>query len=220
MKYTHVIWDFNGTILDDVSIGIDAVNVMLSSRNIPLIKSVEEYRKIFGFPIKDYYRRCGFDFEKDDYETVLAPEWVAEYKRREHDARLCDGVMDALMLFQAHNIKQTVISASSYDMLCEQIDRLGIGSFFEEIIGCSNYYAYGKGKICCNYVDRHTLDTFILAGDSTHDHEVASEAGIDSALILSGHMSREALEECSCPLFSNALDFADYVIKQNSTITE
>ena len=71
MKYTHIIWDFNGTILDDVSIGIESVNIMLSRRKMKTIDSVEEYREIFGFPIKEYYKRCGFDFEAEDYETVL-----------------------------------------------------------------------------------------------------------------------------------------------------
>ena len=57
MKYSHIIWDFNGTILDDVSIGIEAINMLLLRRGLKTIDSVDEYRRIFGFPIKDYYRR-------------------------------------------------------------------------------------------------------------------------------------------------------------------
>ena len=58
MKYTHVIWDFNGTIFDDVNIGIEAVNAMLTARKMAPVDSVEKYREIFCFPIKEYYRRC------------------------------------------------------------------------------------------------------------------------------------------------------------------
>ena len=75
-RYTHIIWDFNGTILDDVQLGIRCVNTMLSKRGLPVLPDVEAYRQVFGFPIEAYYRRLGFDFEKEDYHTVLAPEWV------------------------------------------------------------------------------------------------------------------------------------------------
>ena len=77
MKYTDIVWDFNGTLLDDIRAGIDAVNEMLARRDLATIQSVEQYRELFCFPIIDYYAKLGFDFEKEDYYSVLAPEWVA-----------------------------------------------------------------------------------------------------------------------------------------------
>ena len=47
MKYTDIIWDFNGTILDDVEAGIKSVNKMLSDRSLPTIKDKEHYRRVF-----------------------------------------------------------------------------------------------------------------------------------------------------------------------------
>ena len=74
MKHTDVIWDFNGTILDDVAAGIASVNKMLSDRSLPTIKDKEHYRKIFRFPIIEYYRSLGFDFlNKSLIHTVLSP---------------------------------------------------------------------------------------------------------------------------------------------------
>ena len=60
--YTHVIWDFNGTILNDVRLGISCTNRMLEERGLPVIPDEDTYRGIFGFPIDDYYSRLGFDF--------------------------------------------------------------------------------------------------------------------------------------------------------------
>ena len=78
MRYTHCIWDFNGTILNDMSAGIRAVNELLAKRNLPLISGIEQYRNIFGFPVKSYYEALGFDFSKEPYDK-LAHEWVALY---------------------------------------------------------------------------------------------------------------------------------------------
>ena len=79
MKYSHIVWDFNGTLLDDIMAGIDAVNVMLAQRGLATIESVDAYRELFCFPIIKYYAKLGFDFDKEDYYSVLAPEWVAMY---------------------------------------------------------------------------------------------------------------------------------------------
>lgn len=213
MKYTHVIWDFNGTILDDLSVGMSAVNKMLTRRNMKQIESVEEYREKFGFPIKDYYRRCGFDFEKEDYESVLAPEWVEEYNRLEKSAPLCANVEKTLKLFKKEGISQSILSASKTDMLLSQIKRLGIENYFDDIIGCDNFFAYGKSDLCVNYVRSHPEKFFVMIGDTTHDHDVASAAGIDCVLLTTGHMSRKTLSECGCAVYNDSYRFALDILK-------
>src|SRR5262245_43055202 len=50
----HVIWDWNGTLLNDVTHAIDTINFLLEPRGLPLM-SIERYREIFGFPIRRYY---------------------------------------------------------------------------------------------------------------------------------------------------------------------
>ncbi len=214
MKYTYIIWDFNGTILDDIGIGIDSVNVMLKARALPQIESVEKYRKIFGFPIIDYYRRCGFDFQRDDYESVLAPEWVAEYNSREHTAGMCAGVEYALKTFKRLGIKQAIVSASSSDMLKHQTDRLGISDYFENVIGCDNIYAYGKENTLKQYVSTLNEERILMVGDTTHDFEVAKAAGIDCMLLLCGHMNESTLRLTGCELFDDAGALCDYLIKE------
>ena len=79
------MWDFNGTIFDDAEAGIDAVNKMLSERGLNVIESRERYKEIFDFPIEEYYRGLGFDFDKEPYE-YLAPIWVDLYNRNAEHA--------------------------------------------------------------------------------------------------------------------------------------
>ena len=77
-KYTHVIWDFNGTVLDDVRACINSMNALLAARGLPLLTE-ERYKKVFGFPVEEYYGRLGLDLAAEDFKTVLAPEWVEQY---------------------------------------------------------------------------------------------------------------------------------------------
>ena len=55
MKYTHVLWDFNGTVLCDMQAGIVAVNEMLRARALPVLESLEQYRRAFCFPVEEFF---------------------------------------------------------------------------------------------------------------------------------------------------------------------
>ena len=103
MSGLWVIWDFNGTILDDVRTGIESINRLLRRRGLPTIDSVEEYHSRFRFPIIDYYAGLGFDFTKEPYSEV-AVEWVAEYDSLVPDAGLCPGVREAIDLIAGERL--------------------------------------------------------------------------------------------------------------------
>lgn len=45
----HIIWDWNGTLFDDVDICVDNINWLLKKYNLPEITK-EKYREIFTFP--------------------------------------------------------------------------------------------------------------------------------------------------------------------------
>ena len=53
-RYTHVSWDWNGTIIDDLEINFSVINTLLNSRKKATI-SLPEYRSAFTFPIKEFY---------------------------------------------------------------------------------------------------------------------------------------------------------------------
>ncbi|MBO5845583.1 MAG: HAD hydrolase-like protein [Clostridia bacterium] len=102
-KYTHIIWDFNGTLFDDVDAGILSVNKMLSDRGLPQIESREAYQKVFKFPIIEYYRDVGFDFEAEPY-TKLAPIWVELYNEYSRSSHLQSGALEVLENFKDQGV--------------------------------------------------------------------------------------------------------------------
>ena len=71
MKYDLIIWDWNGTLLDDVSASLRSVNDMLDRREMPRIDLVR-YRECIGVPIRCFYEQV-FNMEH------LDPEQKATY---------------------------------------------------------------------------------------------------------------------------------------------
>ena len=194
-KYTHIIWDFNGTLYDDVDVCISCARRLMRAHGLKPIASTEQYRAIFGFPIIDYYARMGFDFEKTPY-SELAVEWVAYYNEESVSAGLADGAHEVLSAIRLRGIPQLVLSASEQNMLEGQIEALGIAGYFDALLGQSDIHAHGKLEIARAWRAKNPDAIPLLIGDTDHDAAVAEAIGADCILLASGHQSRETLLRC------------------------
>ena len=198
--YTHVIWDFNGTVLDDMQAGMDSINAMLAPRGLPTLESLAAYREVFDFPVEDYYRRLGLDFEKESYHDVLAPMWVELYLKNSKNAPLFSGVAPLCTALRRAGVRQSILSASHEGMLRRQLAERGALAWFDEIWGTGTIHAAGKGALAKAWRAAHPNDVAVLLGDTTHDHEVADSIGADCILVAAGHHPRHKLEGCGVPV--------------------
>lgn len=194
MTYTHCLWDFNGTILDDVDAGISSVNVLLEKRDLPTVQSKEQYREIFGFPIRSYYERLGFDFARESYEDTVAPEWVALYLENVKSSEIYADVPNAICAFQGHGFSQILLSATERRMLEAQVASLKLTDAFDEILGLDHIHAYSKVELARKWRREHVEARVFVVGDTEHDKEVADAIGADCYLIARGHQSKPRLE--------------------------
>jgi phosphoglycolate phosphatase len=210
-RYTHVIWDFNGTILNDVRLGISCTNRMLAERGLAVIPNEETYREIFGFPIDDYYSRLGFDFEKEDYDTVLAPQWVAMYLAGEPTCPMNDGVESTIAAVADLGIPQVLLSATKEEQLRAQLARLGITESFSEILGLDNIHARSKRHVAEAWMVRNPEARPLFIGDTEHDADVARSVGADCVLFTGGHQSAARLAGCGFPLIESIDRLLNYL---------
>ena len=88
----HIVWDWNGTLLDDRWLTIAVMNRVLARRNMYELTE-DRYLQLFTFPVIDYYRRLGFDFEKTSF-SELGTEFINEYNTRAFEPQLHDGIID------------------------------------------------------------------------------------------------------------------------------
>ena len=194
MKYDRIIWDFNGTILDDLRISIDSADELLVNHGLKPINTIERYYEVFGFPIIEYYKRIGFDFDLIPY-SILAHEWVEIYLRRVTDAPIRDGIIKVIDKLNDLGIKQSILSMTKQEMLEKQIQMLGITNKFDEIFGLSDIYANSKLELAKNWRNDHPYENVLFVGDTTHDAESASVIGCKCILLAGGHQSVGALKE-------------------------
>ncbi len=213
MKYKvkHLIWDWNGTLFDDVDLCVENINWLLERYNYPKITK-ERYKEIFTFPVIEYYSRVGFDLAKLDFKKI-GKEWMNRYEEKKYEAKIADGAEKIVKYFFSRGIEQSILSAYSEHTLIEIVERFDLIKFFKNIVGLDNIYAESKielGKKLMNKINSNP-DEILLIGDTVHDFEVSQELGCKCILLASGHQSRNELKKCGVEVIDNLKDLVNLI---------
>lgn len=204
--YKHVIWDWNGTLLDDVQLCADIINQILKKRNLPPL-SVQKYKDIFTFPVVDYYKEAGLDISGDNFE-IMSHEFIDEYELQKLNCRLFDGSKKLLEFINESNLTQSVLSAYSQKTLEEIIDHFNLSHYFIKLVGLNNIYAASKlenGRKWIRDLEINPKEV-LMFGDTLHDLEVAREMGVDCILFSGGHQSHSKLSASGIKVIKSHFD--------------
>ena len=186
MKY--VVWDWNGTLLDDVLISIECMNVLLRQYKLKELMNKEEYRNRFCFPVEQYYQNLGFYFSAIPF-TVLANEFMGLYRMKSKQCNLNNGVIEVIDIIRYNGLKQIVLSASNKNILAEQVAESGISLYFDKILGIEDNYAKTKIEVAKKWKNENSIlgTDIVMVGDTYHDYEVSETLGCSCILYSSGH---------------------------------
>jgi len=208
MEISTVIWDWNGTLLDDLHLSVRIINQLLEKRSLPAL-SVDRYREVFTFPVKDYYKEIGFDFEQEPFE-IPAREYIDIYNRDVSTCGLQDGAEDVLQRLRSNNVQQLILSAMEQNPLVENVKQNGILPFFETIKGLDNHYAASKLQNGQQLLKQAAISPqeVLLIGDTIHDFEVAEAIGCHCLLVANGHQSHERLASTGCEVINALSDLS------------
>ena len=212
MKPKLLIWDFNGTILDDADLCIAIENEMLAERSMHAITK-EWYLDHFSFPIRDYYQLMGYTFESESYERVTEI-FMERYNARYDRCPLREGVLEALAAFRDAGRMQTLLSVTRQDDLVRQATKLGAAPYFSEMLGLADSMGVSKVARAKAYMERMRIDPddALFIGDTDHDAETAQAVGCPCVLLLGGHQSKRVLERCNVPIFESARALKDALL--------
>ena len=183
---THVLWDWNGTLLDDTQAALDTLNIMLERRRGKPI-AMDYYRDHFAFPVKPFYKSIGVCLENEDWDA-LAREYHDVYA--EQPKRLNPETIAALERVKTSGARQSIISALRQDLLEAITAELGVAKYMDFIYGVDNLDGRSKvdraRELISALQTSQTPQTFIFIGDSLHDKEVADAIGVRCVLCAQG----------------------------------
>ena len=200
----YLFLDFNGTVLNDVDLCLNLLNEMLVLKNHKPL-NLTQYKNVFTFPIIEYYKKAGFDFNGYTFKE-LADVFIVEYTRRnETEAFIFDDFWYLIEELRKIGYKVVLCSASKKVLLVEQLKYFGILEAFDDVIGLDDHFAVSKLELAKQYIKERDIDLLnsYFVGDTTHDAEVGAECGLNVVLINRGHQSNEVLNSTNKPILSS-----------------
>ena len=186
-----VCWDWNGTLLDDTAVALEAMNAVLDERGLPVIPDVEAYRRIFAFPVQVFYGRLGIS---DADFRAAAGRYLELFAFRVGRARLHAGAGATLSAIGQLGVEQVLISATVGDVLDTQMAGHAVAGHFDQILGITDAYAPSKADVVTGWLraSGHDPRRVLMVGDTNHDEEIAERLALGFIRFTRGHQQPPA----------------------------
>lgn len=192
MKYDCIIWDYNGTIINDAWVAVDAENIVLRSHGLPEI-DMDFYLRECEMPIENFYNKI-YDFSVCDFKEV-ADSFIRNYDVISERAEPFPEVISAIKRYSELGLRQGVISGFETGRLVSKLRKFGLDGYFEFMSGSDNVDCGSKSERAKRVVEESGFDKSrtLFVGDMYHDYETALCAGTDCVLIAKGHQGADVL---------------------------
>lgn len=208
----HLIWDWNGTLLDDAHHCVAVLNELCVQRGMAPL-SVQHYRRTFAFPVVHFYEQIGFDFAAESFGDI-AEQYHARYLARLPDCRLHHGAAETLLACQNAGLTQSILSAYHQQKLESAVEHFQLGRFFLQLKGLDDIHAHSKvdaGRQLLTELP-YPPERILFIGDTVHDFEVATALGLSCVLLTCGHNDRRQLAPCNVDLFETLAQLANHIL--------
>ncbi len=206
---THLVWDWNGTLLDDFTLVLKATNACLASVGGRAI-SAEEHRRDFRRPITEYYAHVlGQPVGPDEF-VALDTVFHEAYRAGLADCRLA---VDALAAMAAWEGTQSLLSMYFHDELVATVERLGLALNLARVDGLRDTVGGGsKTPHLVAHLNALELpgEACVLIGDSVDDAEAAAAVGARVVLYSGGFTDEARLSAIGVPVAATLTEAVEY----------
>ncbi|GIJ21639.1 HAD family hydrolase [Micromonospora lutea] len=188
----HLVWDWNGTLLNDLSLVVACTNAVFASEGGPSV-SPDEHRVRFRRPIADYYAEVLGRTVDDDAFGRLDKIFHEAYRV---GLTTCELAHDAVDAIAAWSGSQSLLSMWFHDELVPTVDTYGLSGRFARIDGLrAQVGGDRKAESLARHLDALGVDgrSVVLIGDSLDDADAALAVGAHAVLYTGGFTDRYRL---------------------------
>jgi len=199
---SHVVWDWNGTLLNDNHVVLAAVNEVCVGFGRPEL-SWAEWQAAYARPMRLSYEQI-LERSLDDEEWEQVDKLYHErYDALLHTCGLADGVTDALRQCLAAGRTQSLLSMWFHSRLTPTVEEFGLTEYFTRIDGLAGEVGGGsKADSLVRHLEAQNLNPseVVLIGDVVDDGQAARAVGAQCILVTTGAMAREGLQSTGAPV--------------------
>ncbi|MFI6286680.1 HAD family hydrolase [Streptomyces sp. NPDC051018] len=200
---THLVWDWNGTLLDDITAVVGATNAAFGEIGVEPI-TVERYRELYCVPIPLFYERMMGRLPTDTEWEAMDVVFHRVYTEHRVACALTEGVEELLREWGEAGRSQSLLSMYVHDELVPVVRGYGIESHFIRVDGRRGPSGGSKALS----MERHLValagtaapERTVVIGDAVDDAVAAAHVGARAVLYTGGSHSRASLETAGVPV--------------------
>ncbi len=188
MMFRNLIFDWSGTLGDDMALTIEATNYVLAQYELPPLDK-KQFRNEFQLPYPDYYAWKTPGAKLEDLENY----YRFAFDHSSTPVTLIPHAMEFMEWCRAQGIRCFALTSMDPKAFDEQSSMLGIKPFFEGI----HSGIHNKEHYIPQVMERHGLkpEETAFIGDMQHDIRAAHCAGITGIGVLTGYNNAAQLAE-------------------------
>ncbi|GGV92288.1 phosphatase [Streptomyces narbonensis] len=201
MRGKHLVWDWNGTLLDDIGAVIGATNAAFAELGLDSI-TLEQYRELYTVPVPKFYERLMGRLPTDAEWIVMDGAFHRHYWARAEACGLTAGAAELLAARQESGLTQSLLSLAPHAELIPLVRRHGIAERFVRMDGRIDASTDGKSGHMVRHLAALAVpaDRVVVIGDAADDAVAAAHVGAKAVLYTGGSHSRASLERVGVPV--------------------
>lgn len=207
----HIVWDWNGTLFDDLEIIVASVNVSLRTIGSPPI-DVETYRSVYQRPLHRFYENLlGRPVSPEEMRSIDI-DFHAAYHALLDQARLTVDARRAVGLVAERGRTQSVLSMWWHDQLVPAVRFFGLDDYMLAVDGHRGGPGESKERHLAGHVEQLTRlfgvpsEEMVVIGDVTDDADAARAAEVGCVLYDGGSQPREVLASREVPVAATLVE--------------
>ncbi|NUR58274.1 MAG: HAD family hydrolase [Catenulispora sp.] len=197
----HLVWDWNGTVLNDFEIILRSTNDSFGDHGVPPI-TADQYRTQIKMPIRAFYTDILGHAPTDEEWEAMDATFHDYYVAYERQARLSDGLPDLFRAWAGRGHSQSLLSMYHDDKLVPAVAHHGIAHHFALVQGTKQPRPARKAEHLADHLRRLRVDpaTVVLIGDSPDDAAAAYSVGARVVLYAGGFAATSSLVATGAPI--------------------
>ncbi|WP_329169515.1 HAD hydrolase-like protein [Streptomyces sp. NBC_01685] len=199
---THLVWDWNGTLLDDIHAVLGATNAAFAEVDLEPL-TLDQYREMYCVPIPKFYERLMGRLPTPAEWERMDGLFHRHYTEQRTACGLTEGVEELLTRWKVGGRSQSLLSMYGHEHLVPVVRGYGIERHFVRVDGRTGPSGGSKAQ----HVERHfevlgeiAPESAVVIGDAVDDAVAAAHVGARAVLYTGGSHSRSSLEAAGVPV--------------------
>ncbi len=189
-----IVFDWDGTLLDSTGAIVAAVQAACRDLEIPE-PSAEHARQVIGLGLLDALRHSAPDLQEDRFD-VMIERYKYHYLSNDQGLCLFEGASELIAELHSRGFILAVATGKSRTGLDRALAHSGLGEYFSSTRCADECFSKPHPQMLEQLMEEFSVspERTLMIGDTTHDLQMALNAGVSALAVAYGAHPAEALD--------------------------